>query len=287
MGFTNTPPAKPRACIPNSGYPSFANGQWCETGTIRIFHNTETHLHLLKHITTGQGAEVEFTYAPLTDHSIYTKYDTSTLPELDVQDGTQVVKTLTQPDGLGGFAEIQYQYEGLKRDLDGHGNLGFARITATNLTTDTTTLTDYAQTFPYSSQPTRTEVRRTSDDQLLSSTDTSYGLHGTVGAGTVFPYVQTRVTEAYDLGDGRLLATTTTTHQVDLYGNITESVEETVDHEHGDTFTKQTLSTFTIDVGNWRVGQLTSQTVKASRNGLTTPPWTAAPISLTTRVPVS
>ena len=91
-------------CIPNSGYPSFANGQWCETGTIRIFHNTETHLHLLKHITTGQGAEVEFTYAPLTDHSIYTKYDTSTLPELDVQDGTQVVKTLTQPDGLGGSA---------------------------------------------------------------------------------------------------------------------------------------------------------------------------------------
>tara|TARA_R110001599_G_scaffold353512_1_gene593413 strand:- start:57 stop:269 length:213 start_codon:yes stop_codon:yes gene_type:complete len=60
----------------------------------------------------------------------------------------------------------------------------------------TFTITDYAQTFPYSSQPTRM-----------------------------------------------------------------------VDHENGDTFQTQTISTYNIDLGNWRVGELTSQTTKTWLNG--------------------
>lgn len=241
--------------------------KWCDDTKVRIYKSNATHLHLLKDVITGQGAETRFVFAPLTDHSIYTKYDTSTLPELDVQDGTQVVKKLRQSDGVGGWHNIEYEYEGLKRDLDGRGNLGFAKITANDLDMGTTTITDYAQTFPYSSRPTMTEVRRTSDNRLLSSTDTTYSLHGTVGSGTVFPYVDTRVSKAYNLGDGRLLSTSTTTNQVDTYGNITDSTIETVDHENGDTFKVQKLSTFNIDLSNWRVGELTSQTTKAWLNG--------------------
>jgi RHS repeat-associated protein len=248
-------------------YSGVFDDQWCEDDRIRIYKSDQTHHHLLKKITTGPGAEVLFAFAPLTDHSIYTKYDTSTLPELDVQDGTQVVTNISQPDGIGGTYSIDYKYEGLKRDLDGRGNLGFAKITAKNLSNGTTTITDYAQTFPYSSRPTKSEIKRTSDGRLLSRTETSYGQHGTVGSGTVFPYVSSRVTETFNLSDERPLSTSTTTNQVDMYGNITDSTEETVDHENGDIFKVQKLSTFNIDLSNWRVGELTSQTTKAWLNG--------------------
>ena len=241
--------------------------EWCDDTKVRIYESNATHLHLLKKVITGQGAEVQFTYAPLTDHSIYTKYNTSILPELDVQDSTHVVKTIEQGDGIGGTFGVHYKYEGLKRDLDGHGNLGFAKIVVENDRDGTTTTTEYAQTFPYSSRPERSETIRTSDSRLLNRTETDYGLHGTVGSGTVFPYVSERVTETFDLGDGRRLSKTTTTNQVDMHGNITDSVVETEDFENNDTFKKQTISTYTIDVSNWRVGQLTSQTNKFWLNG--------------------
>ena len=248
---------------------TFEIWNWCERSSVRVYHAQQTHLHLLKRVTAGQGAEVVYNFAPLTDHSIYTKYDTSTLPELDVQDSTHVVKEVSQSDGIGETSITEYQYEGLKRDLDGRGNLGFAKITSTSLRDGTTTITDYAQTFPYSSQPTHAEVRRTSDNRLLSSTDITYGLHGTVGSGTVFPYVDTRTTDTYNLGDGRLLSTNTTSNTVDMYGNITESVEETIDHENGDTFKVERTGTYNVDVANWRVGQLASQTVKTWLNTTT------------------
>ena len=269
-GISEYTASKTWDCDPNSGYPDYRNGKWCETGKIRIYRSTETHLHLLKTITSGQGATFTFFYSPLTDHSIYTKYNTSTLPELDVQDGTQVVTKTRQTEAMviGGSYDINYKYEGLKRDLDGHGNLGFARIIADSQRDKTTTITDYAQTFPYSSRPIRTEVRRHSDGQLLSSTDTTYGLHGVVGAGTVFPYVDTRATNNYDLGDGRLLSTVTVTNQVDTYGNITNNTETTLDHETGDFFKKATVSSYTIDEGNWRIGQLTIQKIKGWLNGV-------------------
>ncbi|MCP5130848.1 MAG: RHS repeat-associated core domain-containing protein [Pseudomonadales bacterium] len=184
----------------------------------------------------------------------------------------QVVTRMEQPDGIGGNASIEYSYQGLKRDLDGHGSLGFARITARNLQLGMTTITDYAQAFPYSSQPIRVEVRRSDTSQVLSITQTEYGLHGTEGNGAVFPYVSSRVTDTYDPNDERVLAKSTTTNQVDAYGNITESVEETIDNENGITFKKRTINTYTIDEVNWRIGQLTSTVVRPSLNGMLDPP---------------
>lgn len=241
---------------------------WCETGQLKYFKADGAPLHLLESVTNNLGAKTEFTYSSLTDNTIYTKGSSAVFPEQDVQDSRKVVSHIEQSDGIGGVLETEYTYEALIQDLEGRGSLGFAKITAKNLDQNTTTITEYGQAYPYASRPTMTEVRRTSDNRLLSSSDITYGVHGTIGSGPVFPYVDTRISKAFDLGDGRLLFTSTTTGHCDAYGNITENTVETVDHENTQTFKTQTLATYTTDdSATWRIAQVDSQTVKAWLNG--------------------
>lgn len=247
---------------------SGSTSYYCEDGDLQISTNDGELPHLLKSVTNGLGTKVEFTYKPLTDHSIYTKGTSAVFPDQDIQDSRHVVTHIERSDGIGGVFETDYTYEGLKQDRQGRGQLGFAKITAKDLDQGMTTITDYAQAFPYASHPTMTEVRRTSDNRLLSSTDTTYSVHGTIGSGPVFPYVDNRIAKAFDLGDGRLLSTNTTTNHCDAYGNITDTTVETVDHENSQTFKNQTLASYTVDASStWRIAQLNSSTVKAWLNG--------------------
>ncbi len=246
-------------CEPHS-HPSQA--RWCETDQIRVYQGDNPPHHLLRKVTTGLGFETEFTYKPLTDHSIYTKGTSAVLPIEDVQDGTHVVTTFTQPDGIGGLVTVNYTYEGLQRDHGGRGLLGFAKITATNVNTDATTITEYEQTFPYSSQPKLVEVRRTSDNRLLQKTETTYQVYGTVGSGPVFSYVDNRVVSQYALNTGSLTSTTTTTNSVDQYGNITDSTVYVLDIAAWNNTQTQVTSQYTHDVSNWRVKQLDASTTQ-------------------------
>lgn len=42
-------------CVPKTGYPSYNPGKWCDDDKVRVYHSEETHLHLLKTITSGQS----------------------------------------------------------------------------------------------------------------------------------------------------------------------------------------------------------------------------------------
>lgn len=265
-------------------------GYWREQSTMVIKKSNQGAPNLLRKVTTGLGAEVEFTYKPLADSSVYTKGSGAQFPKKDVQDSTHVVSHLQQSDGIGGFFESDYLYEGLVRDYHGRGNLGFAKITAINVDRGTTTSTEYSQEFPHASQPTKTEVRRTSDNQLLSSVDTTYAVHGTIGSGPVFPYVDERVAKTFNLADVQLMSTSTTENQSDAYGNITDTSTTVIDAYSNQTFKNQTLSTFAVDVASWRVAQQTSQTVKQWLDGVNLPAFdrtTASTYDATTGLPAS
>jgi RHS repeat-associated protein len=250
------------ACVDGSGL-----NDWCETGEIRYWKSDNPPHHLVRKITSGLGVVTRFTYKPLSDDSIYTKGNEAILPIEDVQDGTHVVTAFSQSDGIGGNTTIKYFYEGLQLDHGGRGSLGFAKITARNLTTDSTVITEYAQAFPYSSQPKRVEVRRTSDNLLLSSVDTAYDVHTDPLTGSMFPYASSTVETEYSLESGMKLGETTTTNIVDDYGNITESTVELHDFGGLSYHKKEVVSSYTHDIANWRVKQLDSVTEAYWLNG--------------------
>jgi RHS repeat-associated protein len=189
------------------------------------------------------------------------------LPELDIQDATRVVSRFRESDGIGGVFETTYAYEGLRWDLDRRTTLGFARITATNLDSGITTVTDYEQSFPLAMQPKRIERRRSSDGLLLESSDLTYAVTGTIGAGPVSAFLQSRIDESYNLGDARLLVSRSMTRAVDGYGNVTTETVETNDVENGEVRKTVTTATYSNDTLNWWIGQRLSKSTEFWLNG--------------------
>ena len=239
----------------------------CEHNNERVYFNDGERPNLVASITESSGRTIEFEYDYLASGETYTKGTGATLPELDIQDSTRVVKRLLIADGIGGDFETTYKYEGYKWHLDGRGILGFAKIIAENHDTGIETTTEYEQAFPLVMQPKHVEQRRVSDGRLLAETTTTYAINGTVGSGPVFPYVQNQVEKRYALSDGRLLVTKTTDRTVDAYGNTTSVTEETDDAENTEIRKTVTTNTYAVDLTNWWVGQLTATATEFWLNG--------------------
>jgi RHS repeat-associated protein len=242
---------------------------YCEDDVHSVVESRSKPLQLVSRIVSGQGVETGFVYRPLTDHGIYTRGSGAVMPQVDVQDSTYVVTRFTQSDGIGGQFSTTYQYQGLRRDLGGRGHLGFARIIAKDLDADITTITDYAQSYPHASQPVRVDVIQSNSGHLITRSDITYDVRGTVGIGyVVFPYMAERSDYRYDPVYGDILATTTVSQEVDVFGNVLVSEELVTDHSLGNTFRSRTENSYHVDASwVWRPGQLASQTVRKWLNG--------------------
>jgi len=236
-------------------------------------------------VIDGLGAQTNFSYKPMTDNSVYTRGVSAVYPDQDLESTRYLVSEFKQSDGIGGLNTDTYFYEGAKRHLTGRGDLGFAKITAIATNHNKTTITEYEQSFPFDHLPKKREVRRTSDNRLLSSEENTYSILGSplmaassVNAETagsvstnVLPYLDVRVEKTYDLTDGSLLATKTTTNQYGTYGNVTNSTIVVQDHADNQTFETQTTNTYYVDTTNWRVGQQLTETVQKKVDGVVDP----------------
>ena len=231
------------------------------------FHEGQDFPDQLTQVTDGLGAQTQFSYKPLTDTSVHTPGSGSVYPEQDTVSARYVVSQHSQSNGIGGMNSTDYTYEGVKRHVTGRGDFGFQKMTAINTTTDSKVVTEYEQGFPFSKMANKVEVYRNSDSRLLGSTETTYAGHGNLTNGPIFPYVDTRIEKAFELSDGRLLSTTQTTNHCDAYGNITDTTVLLTDHENNSTHQSKTISTFNIDVTNWRVGQKLTKELQNSLNG--------------------
>nr|MBP7909316.1 VCBS repeat-containing protein [Pseudomonadales bacterium] len=240
-----------------------------ETGTLWNYTSGNKPLNLLTTISHGLGETVTIAYAPLTDSTVYTKGSGAAFPVQDVQDDRPVVSQVSRSDGIGGQFVSQYRYAGLKRELGGRGDLGFASITAIDVDQDTTAITTYRQGFPFTGLVDTQETRQTSSNRLLARSTNQYHQDTGTAAGTVFPHLDQTVAYRHDLLDGRLLATTTKTSQCDAYGNLVTETALLSDAETATTWQTVTTNTFTNNTTSWRIGQLDQRVVKHYRNGVT------------------
>ena len=266
-GFPDYALANQRVCHTHSSQ-GITYDEYCEDATHTLVASSNRPLRLLRSITSGRDVQVEFDYSPLTDHSVYTRGSGSTLPEVDVQDSTFVVRELRRSNGLAGKFTTRYQYEALKRDLGGRGDQAFARITARDIDRNLTTVTDYAQAFPLAGRPQAVELRRSSDNRLLTRTVTNYEVRDSGLGGPVFPYVRERSETTYDMHSGASLSVVRTLNSVDDLGNITLSEEEVTDHGLSITWLTRTASEFERRTdSSWMPGLLQARTVTRWQGG--------------------
>jgi RHS repeat-associated protein len=155
--------------------------------------------------TDGFGVAASFTYAPLTDSTVYTKGTGASYPVVDIRPPSQVVKTLTQTDGsaTGTTFNVSYTYAGGRADFNGRGFLGFETRTIVDGSAghNLRTIETARQDFPYIGALSAVELQQSGGTRIRRTTNTWASL--TYGSGTTerrFPYVSSSSTDEHELG---------------------------------------------------------------------------------------
>jgi len=220
---------------------------------------------LLQSLTNGNGHVTSINYLPITDNTIYTKDQSPPqFPDVvNIQSPMYVVASHETDNGIGGSYKMSYTYGGAKSHRLGRGYLGFQWQETVDEETGITTRTEHLQdpgNYEYIGRVDNSEVRL-SDNTLLRRVDYSYDTMLS-DAGMRYPYLAQSIESQYET-DGSLISTVTnSTSGYDLYGNPRYSTTSTTSTTDGlETFTRQTDSTVTNDVINWRLGVITSSKV--------------------------
>lgn len=228
---------------------------------------TQSIPDLLISITDGLGDKTQITYKPLTDNSIYTK-GTDAGPsgtEKDLQVAAYVVAQVDSDDGIGGQNSTTYKYGGLKANFKGRGSLGFAWREETDQQTGIVQRTEYRQDFPYIGRMARTEVRHSDGTLLSEATPTLAEIitHDPASGPDVhFPYISQLIEKKYELNNGELVSTITTSKTYDDYGNPTQ-IGVVVAGAPWDE-NKTTVNSYSNDESSWQIGKITQTTVTYS-----------------------
>jgi RHS repeat-associated protein len=136
------------------------------------FFNTSGTDNLLNKVSNGLNHVTEWNYKSLAANAaLYTKGGTSTYPLNIIQPAALLVTDLKVQNGIGGTSVVQYNYEGLRLHRAGKGFLGFAKVTATDLTMGMKTISEneFDPTF-FTAAPKKNATYLTSDNALLTET---------------------------------------------------------------------------------------------------------------------
>lgn len=220
-------------------------------------------------VTNGFDVSAQITYAPLTERDgsgNFTVYDKGTggpTDTVNVIGPMYVVKTVSNDDGAGGQYAINYRYGGLRSHLI-RGNLGFEWMQATDSRTGIVAKTTFKQEYPYIGLVASTETK--SGSTVLSASSTTYADKNSTGD-VRLPYAATVTQSSNDLNGAAISASTTTT-EIDAYGNATSIV---VADAITSGYSKTTTNQYTADnVSLWLLGRLTNSTVASAAPGKST-----------------
>lgn len=233
------------------------------TETRRAWIN-QAKVPLLESITDGNGAVTSVEYKVLYDSAVYTKATNAQAPaERDVQGAIYAVSRIKTDNGIGGIISNNYQYEGLKLNVQGRGMLGFAKLTTTQEQSNIKTITHYRQEFPYIGLPWKVEEQKM-NGQYISQVENTYSNLNTDASGSKFPYISQTVEKVHDFDSGDQLTEITTTSAYTgsdnggNYGNPTSIVVNTVNKLNpAESFSKQVINKYLpADTSNWILGRL-------------------------------
>jgi RHS repeat-associated protein len=227
---------------------------------------------LMVSVSNGIGAQTNVTYDRLNQNgSFYTKGNTATFPNVDVDGAFYVVREADAANGLGICAPPNtnlncftstYTYAGGQTNLAGRDFLGFAQITVTDVQNHTVQTTNYNLGFPYNgtvASQTRTYIGNT---HALSTATNTYssnsGCSVSPATGVYFVCLTQTVLQSYDLNDTAQFPSSTTNYTYDSYGNAL-----TVAVSLSDGSSKTTTNTYNNDTTRWYLGRLLTAAVNS------------------------
>jgi len=233
-------------------------------------------LDRLVSVTNGVGHQARFDYAPPGDAATYNpqaaapdgtaiepSYPAKRMPRMDV-----LVRTLEMANGQGGWLQTRHTYAGATRHQRGRGQLGFARIDASDVQRGLSSTAWYSQQWPHIGSASATRQTVDASGVVLaeaSSELASRALSLPSGQTSRFTYTDSNSQTRRDL-DGSALATTATEWTYgDDWGNATQVKQTTTGGSK--SYVSTTDSVYQNDEASWLIGLPTHAAVTKTRDG--------------------
>lgn len=238
----------------------------------KLYSNTLSKSDLIGRIGEGSGQDIEITYKTLKDPTVYRRSGIAfSYPLYEFVSPIPIISSVRTKNGIGGFLQTDYQYEGGFGHLLGRGFRGFTKVITKDPQRNVFTIKYFtvdAARWWLAGQPDKTETRLNdpANGKLLSYFEQE--------TGTV-PYSRTLTAPASYLTPrsyftyGRLSTARTYDYTTDQQINYTRSrvIQDDkgnatlVIAEHGEGFRDSTLNTYTDNNSAWLLGRLTRSVV--------------------------
>jgi len=229
-------------------------------GSLRCYTSAGAEPDVLVKVTDGLGSSAQVEYGRIFEESLYKKGSGATYPSFEMQDSTQVVRSVTISNGIGGTLTTSYKYEGASYDKH-RGVTTFAAMESI-APTGIKTRKEFRRDFPFDGLAARTTVSK--DGIILSETVET---HEANGAAPYHVNMVKTVTKTNDLNGAFLnwIETTTPAQSFDAWGNALQ-VETVFKNADGtpNGYSQTLTQAYQNDVDNWLFG-LPTATSNTSR----------------------
>ncbi|MCE7043819.1 FG-GAP-like repeat-containing protein [Dyadobacter sp. CY312] len=192
---------------------------------VQFFNKNGTD-NLLQKVSNGFNHVTEWNYKSLVEGgTFYTKGSaTSSFPLNVIQPAAILASDMKVPNGIGGLSTAQYSYEGLRLHRSGKGSLGFGKVTVSNLTSGTKTVSENEfNTTYYTSAPKKTATYLTAGNVLLTETTIVNEFIAQGPAADKRFLYRLKSSSENNVFEGRTASSVNNTF--DSYGNVTKSTQ--------------------------------------------------------------
>jgi hypothetical protein len=230
-------------------------------GMLRTFIRDGKRADMMTTVTDGYGAQTSITYLPISDGSIHKPTSGFGYPQSAIASKVWVVSNISRNDGLGGFNNVAYTYEGAVEDVTGEGFLGFVKRTVTHKETGQRIEETYdlsmvtvgqSRVYPFLGMVhlELLTVPVGTGERVVSRT-ANFGVHTNSGHLPYFVFIQSSNEQTTDSDQNvvQSVKVRTSSQACDLYGNVTQSSESFGDG-NGSGFSQD----FSNDANTWLIG---------------------------------
>ena len=229
-----------------------------------IHNGADTPPDLVSSIVDGYGNSASPTYASIAQN-YYSLYTTATYPYKNYIGPLYVVgvATFNDPSTTNGTFNLAYHYFGAWMNIQGRGFAGFYALASIDSRNGVYDYSNYEQTFPYTGIRFQHFLAQPDDKTWISNLQDTYSvitLDGTANNERSFPYVSTRLYQAWEAGgseNGDLIATSSTNFTYDNYGNALTINTTVTDNDPGSPYTGDTWTTNTTNTTDISLNQST------------------------------
>lgn len=224
-------------------------------GQSKWYKNTIERYHLIDTIINGIGARDIIEYRSLTDSEVYSKQNDALYPNYDFVARFPVVCKYSKDNGVGGLNSLTYKYEGAKLDLHGRGFRGFSKIAVKDSRTGIEEIKSFDKDYRFINAPMLRSESILPNSTKVNATSVSNDLVNYIYPNQPkvhYAYVKENMSIDREI-DGSLIATQSTKHEYDDYGNVTKILTD-----HGGGYKDSTVNIYDNHVlgGFWYLGRL-------------------------------